>query len=146
MADPRAAFILAELRKLDLAQRRRVSRGLPLSQWKARMFFHGAPDAALKAATEARFAPSPKPEPSCHPIFVLGQILNLAHEVCPCSTKNFNRYRFIPEGCQLEGTGWTMPVDSFLIEDCKFNIPPERALVMPLNYKGRVPEGALRES
>ncbi len=110
--------------------------------WQARMFFRGARDKDLRTAT-GTFPETQRKLCRTHPIFVLKVLGDLGHQVCPCSSKNWGVHRCIRKGCVLEMTGTVMDRNSYLVENCAFNLPRDPAFVEGLFFVGRVPETCL---
>jgi len=112
---------------------------LPLLRWEPRMLFRGALDRLMKKLT-GDFPHNPRPGKTTHPLFVLKSLPNLAHRVCPCSSKDWGSRRVIRKGCRLEYTGRVTERDTFLVESCRFNLPMDPAFTDRLAFLGRVPE------
>lgn len=115
-------------------------RFLPLAIWPERGLFAGAKDASLRKFTAGRFQAKKTSTSSSHPIFVLRKVGNLAHRVCPCSTKKYYNKRAITKGCVLEHTSYVLKERTYLVEDCVFQIPKDKRFLWNLRYWGRVPE------
>lgn len=115
---------------------------LPPRYWQQRMFFHGARDKDLRTHT-GEFPATLRKLSRTHPLFVLKVLGGVGHKVCPCSSKNWGVRRFIRKGCVLEFTGREMDRDSYLVEQCDFNLPADPAFVEGLCFMGRVPESCL---
>lgn len=118
-------------------------RFLPLAVWPERGLFAGAGDASLRKCTGGRFQAKEESPAGTHPIFVIQKVGNLAHRVCPCSTKKYSNKRAIPQGCVLEHTFYVLKQRTYLVEDCIFSIPKDKRFVWSLRYWGRVPESDL---
>ncbi|KMY68946.1 hypothetical protein AAU61_05125 [Desulfocarbo indianensis] len=118
-------------------------RFLPLLAWPERGLFVGAKDASLRQFTQGGFHARSGEAPGSHPIFVLQQLGNLAHRVCPCSTRKYANKRAIPQGCVLEHTLYVVRERTYLVEDCVFPVPRDKNFLWSLRYWGRVPESRL---
>lgn len=110
--------------------------------WQARMFFRGARDEDLRTVT-GTFPETLRKLYRTHPIFVLKVLGDLGHQVCPCSSKNRGVHRCIRKGCVLEMTATVMDRNSYLVENCAFNLPRDPAFVEGLFFMGLVPETCL---
>jgi hypothetical protein len=134
------------LKSVDLEELGSSIRHLPRAQWEERMFFFNALDKQVRLETHGIFPHHIKSATSAHPIFVLKTLGNLAHEVCPCSSKCFSEgMRYIAKGCKLEVTGWIMDRNSYLVEELVFTMPQDHTFRRNLKFKGRVPRTCLRE-
>jgi hypothetical protein len=121
----------------------RSIRFLPVAFWPENGLFVGAKDTGLRTFTGGRFQTKAETSAGTHPIFVLQKVGNLAHQVCPCSTKKYMNKRAIPKGCVLEHTFYVVQERTFLVEDCVFQVPKDKNFIWNLRYWGRVPETRL---
>ncbi len=119
-------------------------RFLPVSVWPQNALFVGARDPQLKGLTTGAFPQGPASPSGSHPLFVLQAVGNLAHRVCPCSSQRFFNQRYIEKGCKLDHTSFVLAERTYLVEECRFQIPKDSAFLWSLRYWGRVPEGCLR--
>jgi len=120
-------------------------RFLPLAVWPQRALFVGAKDRNIKYLTKGAFPTVRKPLAKTHPLFVLETVSNLAHRVCPCSTKRYLNHHFIPEGCELEHTSYRIAKRTYLVEDCIFQVPKDKNFLWSLRYWGKVPDGCIKK-
>jgi hypothetical protein len=133
------------IRKADLSLLGNSITSLPVSQWRDRMLFAGAPDQELKFLT-GTFPRTFRTEKTTHPIFVLAS-MQTGMFVCPCSTKgNPSKFRFIRSGCRLkDGREETLEQPSYLVETCSFTLPMDRRFSRKLIYLGVVPETCIAD-
>lgn len=115
---------------------------LPPIYWQAGMLFTGARDESLKEHTGV-FPQTMRSPKSTHPLFVLQPLRNLAHRVCPCSSKDWGSARVIRKGCVLQYTERVIDRDIFPVESCSFNLPMDPEFTRHLFFFGRVPEECL---
>jgi hypothetical protein len=120
-------------------------RFLPTSVWPQHALFVGAKDAHFKRYTGGAFPLGPGQAASTHPLFVLEKVGNLAHRVCPCSSRRFFNQRFIDQGCKLEHTAYVVAERTYLVEECVFQVPKDSGFLWSLRYWGKVPDCCLRE-
>lgn len=119
-------------------------RFLPVILWPQNALFVGARDARLKGLTAGAFPLGPGSQSSSHPLFVLEAVGNLAHRVCPCSSRRFFNQRYIEKGCKLDHTSFVMAERTYLVEECLFQIPKDSAFLWSLRYWGRVPDSCIK--
>lgn len=111
-------------------------------RWEPHMLFSGARDRELREIT-GLFPLTARSRKSTHPLFVLETIQNLAHRVCPCSSKDWGSRRVIRKGCPLQYTGRVTDRDSFPVESCSFNLPMDPAFTRNLRFLGLVPDDCI---
>jgi hypothetical protein len=116
---------------------------LPPLYWESGMLFRGASDRCLRALT-GTFPATFRADRLSHPIFVLQTLTGLGHRVCPCSSKNYGASRLIHKGCRLAHTNRLTERDSYLVEDCSFNVPLDPAFCHHLRFLGLVPSLCLQ--
>ena len=116
---------------------------LPLPHWKDGMFFKGFPDESAWELSGGRFPAGPIR--GTHPVFSLkAQPDSVGFRVCPCSSKrpyHGETVRYVRKGCCLLHTGHIVDRNSYLVEECRFNIP--RSLAAELRFLGQVPEDCI---
>lgn len=117
---------------------------LPLTFWRSRFLFFGAPDQELHRLTAGAFSPQASGWKT-HPLYCLDILPDgIGARVCPCSSRrpsDVDKFRFIRKGCRLLHTGYVMDRNFHLIENLAFPVP--RSLAQRVSFKGEVPEECL---
>lgn len=128
----------------DLGLLGEAIRYLPPLYWEPGMLFCGAPDGYLRTLTGV-FPATFRAERLSHPIFVLQVLPGLGLQVCPCSSRDYGASRFIHKECRLRYTNRSTDRDSYLVEDCSFNLPLDPAFCHHLRFLGLVPSLCLED-
>lgn len=132
-------------RKLDLEPVGPGIKFVGLLHWEPRMLFAGAPDAELRRITD-QFPHSIRGRGirHSHPLFVLETKRDLAHRVCPCTSKPTYEQSCITVGCRLNYTGRLMDRTSYIISRHSFLISPDFPWIRRLKFLGQVPEECIK--
>lgn len=128
---------------VDLALLGEGIKSLSPVRWEPHMLFTGARDRYLRDLTGV-FPLTLRSRKSTHPLFVLKTIQNLAHRVCPCSSKDWGSRLVIRKGCALQYTNRVTDRDTFPVESCSFNLPMDPAFTRDLRFMGRVPDECIQ--
>lgn len=114
--------------------------------WQPRMLFGGMLDIVFKNITK-EFPQRLKGKGirHTHPIFVLETRPDLAHRVCPCSSKKFSlTAQYIAVGCVLDYTKLIINRTSYLVTEHAFLIPTDLDWLTRLRFMGQVPHECIK--
>ena len=123
--------------------RQHFDRSLP-ANWVPLSYFIKIRDTSLLQKTGGKF-PAGKSmaelyESAGHPIFLLKREGNFSYRFCPCSTKNYNNFSYIPSGSVLELAPKLFNPDGFICHRYIFALPPDNEMVGQENFFGIVNE------
>jgi hypothetical protein len=130
----------------ELQQHFRNEKSSPGS-WELMSFFMKVSDRSLQVITgkNGKKFPAGKTYRSLsasdtHPVLLLKRIGNYNYRFCPCSTKNYSDYSYIPAGSKLVLAPTTFPNNGYICHDILIGLPRENNIVTQENFFGIVRE------